>query len=291
MDMSKILVPLDGSPLAEEALHYALATRRPDDTLLLLRVVVMGTTVDYGHPLLVSEALDQLTEAARDYLKKLAEDFEPGAVLLLAHGHAATQIVRTAAAEQVDRIVMTSHCRRGAARWLLGSVAEQVMRHSICPVWLIPGADCSTGQNLLIPLDGSTLGESAIAHALTLPPGRAVLLAATDIIPGSPSRRLARMRHEIEEYKAADLERPAALLRKAGWQVECRVVDGGATRAILEAAEQMRANAILMSSHCRRGWRRLLNGSVAARVVRRSHCPVLLVPPDRNDSADYLALG
>lgn len=276
--MGKILVPLDGSPLAEEALHFALATRRSDDTLLLLRVVEVGHSVEF-HPLLLAEAFDELSERARGYLEKLALEHDPRAGRLVAHGHASTQIVRTAGAEQVDRIVMSSHRRRGAARWLLGSVTERVMLHSPCPLWLIPG-HCTAASRLLIPLDGMPSGERAIAYALTLPPGQAVLLAATDILPGSPSRRLAHMRHQMEEYKAADLVRPAERLRAAGWQVECRVVDGPATRSILEVAEQTEVDAILMSSHSGSGWRRLLNGSVAARVARRSHHPVMLVWSD-----------
>ena len=106
---------------------------------------------------------------------------------------------------------------------------------------------------------------------------RARLLAATDVLPGNPSTRITRLREHVVESLRASLEGPAHRLRQAGWQVECRVVDDFAASAILDTAEESEVDGILMSTHGRTGWRRLVNGSVAERVMRHSRCRVILV--------------
>lgn len=140
----RIIVPLDGSPLAEEALDQAMElAKRVDIPIHLVRVVdtyrtqavpATGMALDYS---LLAELAEEELEDARSYMKEQTDKLTAegltatGEVL---HGPIAQQIVD--AANEEDIIVMSSHGRTGIKRWFLGSVAEEVMRRAKCPVLL-----------------------------------------------------------------------------------------------------------------------------------------------------------
>ena len=140
----RIVVPLDGSDLAEQALDEAKSlSRKLGSPLHLLRVVdtyrtqslpATGMALDYS---MLAELAEEEIEDAKTYLQQKVDDLKKegfdvtGDVL---HGPIARQIV--AAADDDDVIVMSSHGRTGIKRWFLGSVAEEVMRHASCPVLL-----------------------------------------------------------------------------------------------------------------------------------------------------------
>jgi len=141
----RILVPLDGSWLAEEAIPLASELARLSNVpILLLRVVDYMRLERYGVNALALEwtsvepLLTEELAQARDYLdeikNRLATDgFTADA--RVRQGRVAREIV--AMSQQDDLIVMASHGRGGLSRWLLGSVAEDVLRHSNCPVLLV----------------------------------------------------------------------------------------------------------------------------------------------------------
>lgn len=140
----RIIVPLDGSVLAEEALGQAkeLASSlgspihlvRVVDTYRAQAVPASGMAIDYS---MLAELAEEEIEDAKSYMaseigKLRAEGLEVTGEVL--HGPIAQQIVETA--EPGDVIVMSSHGRTGIKRWFLGSVAEEVMRRANCPVLL-----------------------------------------------------------------------------------------------------------------------------------------------------------
>jgi nucleotide-binding universal stress UspA family protein len=140
----RIVVPLDGSNLAEQALEQAKElSRKVGSPLHLIRVVdtyrtqslpATGMALDYS---MLAELAEEEIEDAKTYLEQKVKQLSDegldvtGDVL---HGPIARQIV--AAANKDDVIVMSSHGRTGIKRWFLGSVAEEVMRHAECPVLL-----------------------------------------------------------------------------------------------------------------------------------------------------------
>lgn len=140
----RIIVPLDGSDLAEQALDEAKElSRKLDIPLHLVRVVdtyrtqslpATGMALDYS---MLAELAEEEIEDAETYIGEKVRDLQgeglkaTGDVL---HGPIARQIV--AAANKGDVIVMSSHGRTGIRRWFLGSIAEEVMRHAECPVLL-----------------------------------------------------------------------------------------------------------------------------------------------------------
>lgn len=155
MSFKRILVPLDGSSLAETALPAASAlAQKFDSEIILLRVLEIPTpTGPTSHPEVtigwVREARQEAHEEARSYLetveKRLADEGIETRVLLQDRSPAG-DILAVAADEEVDLIVISSHGTGGKALWAFGSVVEKVTRHSLCPV-------------LLVRLEMKTMGE------------------------------------------------------------------------------------------------------------------------------------
>lgn len=141
----RIVVPLDGSELAEQALDLATELGRATNaSIRLVRVVDLGR-LDMGGSLVIGmstwglqRALDNEQGRAKDYLERLRRSLTKRGVDATAevrHGHTPEEIV--AATDEGDLIVMSTHGRGGVPRWFLGSVAEEVARHAAGPVMLV----------------------------------------------------------------------------------------------------------------------------------------------------------
>jgi nucleotide-binding universal stress UspA family protein len=136
----RLLVPLDGSPPSQEALRYALETF-PDATIVLVHVLTpidgnVGPDGLLSDPAGVVDSQRARAEELFDEAEATAGDDRAVERELLA-GRPATEIVECAAEHDIDQIVMGSHGRDGAARLLLGSVSETVVRRSPVPVTVV----------------------------------------------------------------------------------------------------------------------------------------------------------
>lgn len=138
----KILVPLDGSELSESAIPAALeVARRFGASLVLFRAALLPEHLMVSPVPLAPSAYthmqDEIVTGTREYLDAVKARLAGAGVPVetgLVSGDAATQILEFAETQGVDLIVMCTHGRSGFQRWLFGSVAEKVMRHSSCPV-------------------------------------------------------------------------------------------------------------------------------------------------------------
>jgi nucleotide-binding universal stress UspA family protein len=145
IEIKRILVPLDGSPLAERALPLAktLAQKFECQIILLevLHFLIPTMSVPYQHfPDWVVENRKHARQEAESYLQARQDEgrqqgFEVD--VLLRETSPAEDIVDVATTEQIDLIVMSTHGLGGLARWAIGSVADKVARHSPCPVLLV----------------------------------------------------------------------------------------------------------------------------------------------------------
>ncbi len=145
-EFNRILVPLDGSALAEKSLPVATTlAEKFESTLILLRVLDIPTaSAPTSHPEVaidwVMAARQQALQEAESYLNaRQAEIHRQGLRVraLLRDTSPAEDILNVAVVEKVDLIVISSHGEGGLARWTFGSVANKVARHSPCPVLLI----------------------------------------------------------------------------------------------------------------------------------------------------------
>ena len=147
--LQKILVPLDGSELAEKALPYGEALAQKFEAELILLLVLQAPTVPmvtepYGATVLYDYSEVDLSEkrkAAQDYLEKirqkLGEQTVPIRIKILENTSIADGIVDLAREEAIDVIVKTTHGRSGPSRWIYGSVATKVLQNAPCPIFLV----------------------------------------------------------------------------------------------------------------------------------------------------------
>lgn len=143
----KILVPLDGSPLAELALPHAEALAQGfESELLLVRVCppvsdpVEFYTFGEGVTDNNRELQAQAEKNAKDYLRSLQEKLQLNHIksgYFVLHRSVPEALLEMAATEGVDLIVMSTHGRSGLSRWVYGSVAAKVLQAAPCPVFLI----------------------------------------------------------------------------------------------------------------------------------------------------------
>lgn len=141
----KILIPLDGSELAESALEHGLKlAEKFGSEVYLLQVVmpVVGTLAPYELEYQFSESLrQQVVNQANEYLGQVAKKYEAGLGGKLhwkvIEGVVVDNILDYADFQGIDLIVMATHGRSGIGRWVFGSVAERVLRGSKCPIFLI----------------------------------------------------------------------------------------------------------------------------------------------------------
>jgi nucleotide-binding universal stress UspA family protein len=142
----KILVPLDGSELSEHALAHLRAIAGGPKTLkvVLLQVVEPVVIPLVGGQYAVERALEERERGdtdAKNYLNELAEQLEKEGMsvkTVITHGMPADDILNYATKNKVGLIIMSTHGRSGISRWLFGSVAEKVIRHSTIPVLVSP---------------------------------------------------------------------------------------------------------------------------------------------------------
>jgi nucleotide-binding universal stress UspA family protein len=149
----KILVPLDGSTLAEYTLAHAIhmAKTYPVE-LLLLKVVeeveefgVVDEPSKVTEHRLIPETIAEFEEQARRYLDKLVKIIEKQGIKVttdVQYGEPAECIITSATLSNCDAIVMSSHGSSGVKKWTHGSVAEKVFRASPIPLLMVPVAYC-----------------------------------------------------------------------------------------------------------------------------------------------------
>jgi nucleotide-binding universal stress UspA family protein len=148
MQIRSILLPTDFSECGNYALSYAASLARTFGASIICVHVIepMVPTVGYSgmtEPLPIADITDQLEDSAERELPKFAESEEcVGLEIeeLIAHGEAASEIVRVANERNVDLIVVSSHGRTGLGRILFGSTAEAIVRHASCPVLVVKPA-------------------------------------------------------------------------------------------------------------------------------------------------------
>jgi len=157
IEFKRILVPLDGSPLAERALPVATAlARKFESQVLLLRALDISTSpLPAFYPEvarnLMLEVCEHVRQEAESYLKAWEAELGQQGLdvrILLLDPPPAESIIEAAIAEDVDLVAISTHGRGGLARWTFGSVADKVARHSPCPVLLVrqdleTTSDCS----------------------------------------------------------------------------------------------------------------------------------------------------
>lgn len=294
---NRLLVPLDGSQLAEAVLPVtAYLAGKFNASVALIHIIEENAPKEiHGERHLTSY------EEAHAYLETVAKRAFAPEVPVVYHVHTAESsnvarsIVEHVGEFDSDLIVMCTHGRGGLHSWLFGSIAQQVIGTGPCPVLLIQPADEDTNpaflcQNILVPLDGHPDHEgglpiaaelarncSAAVHLVIVIHRRDTLSGAraaiSRLMPGATSALLDLVHENASDY----LKRLTTPLQEAGLSVSAHVQRGEPAAVVAQQAEEIGADLIVLGTHGKAGMDAFWEGSMTPKIARRSHLPILLV--------------
>lgn len=290
-----LLVPLDGSRLAESALPVVVELVRR----LSARVTIFHALERDAPPTVHGDRHLTQPSEAEAYLGGVSSWLgERGVAAAMelgpGDGDVAMRIAKSASAAGADLVVLCSHGRSGVRGLLFGRVAQQVLQRGQVPVLLVQPTPAGREQpfacrRIMVPLDGSTTAEAAlpVASALAAACGAELLLAmvvptvetvageraaAVRLMPTAAAAVLDSEAAEAETYLQAVASRTVATGRPA-----IATDRGESVRTLLDLASRRDVDLIVIATHGRSGVSAMWAGSVAARVIAHSTRPVLLV--------------
>jgi nucleotide-binding universal stress UspA family protein len=227
---------------------------------------------------------------AREAVEAVAGRATAGTVTTrVAVGVPSEVILDYAAEAGVDLVVMGTHGRTGVERFVIGSVAEKVVRRATVPVVTVRAADAAPTwppiDRILVPTDGSEASFVALPHALDVAERFDAAVEGLYVVDERTKSRFYNVGTALEDV-AGGLEAAAETAtdrveraaEERGLTVSTTVVEGLPSRTICSHAAESDADLVVMSSHGRTGLAHHLLGSVAERVVRNSTVPVLTAP-------------
>jgi nucleotide-binding universal stress UspA family protein len=292
--VTRILVPLDGSSLAETALPAAAALARAfHATVALLHIIEPDAPAEIHRDRHLTTPAE-----AEAYLADIARRIE-GRVETHVHALPPTGVAAGIGRHATDEIpsgliILTSHGNRGMHDVLVGTIPQKVAATSRIPVLLLKPARPPAAfdpRRILVPLDPESRHDAVLAYAQPL---AAACGAQLDLLCVIPTRRTDSGAHAAagallpltaaaylalsEEMARDHLRGHLEALRQAGIVATATISRGDPARVIARTAAQGAPGLILLGTHGRSGLDALWNRSVAAAVARRTRTPLLLVP-------------
>ncbi len=307
MSIERILVPTDFSAHSDEALRIGLALAGLQGaTVNILHTDPLPTASAISvEPIYLPPALMDRFRASHDQvigerLRALPGDEHeapPGVQITrdLRHDNAVDGILSYAREIDANLIVMGSHGLTGAARVVLGSVAEKVSRHAPCPVLVVRDGD--NGDRPTFPFTRALVGIDYSDHStlaatlgakLVWPDGAVELVhvwyspivSALNVSLGGREEGLADAIDNGRTDQARHLEEFISNIDLGGVQSSCYIGTGSAAHGLLERADEISADLIVVGAHARGRISEKVLGTVSDRVLRHAKCPVLLIPSD-----------
>ncbi|MBI4219332.1 MAG: universal stress protein, partial [Chloroflexi bacterium] len=265
------------------------------------------------------KAVDRMIDSAYQYLQAQAKAMTDAGIKTLTHvarGDPATMIVKGADAIGAGAVAMSTRRSSALARGILGSVTDRVLHMCGRPLLVMqpaePGATPRSPegwpQEIIVPLDGSELSERAVPEAMELAKATGAHMTFMRVETGAgpawavgtmPAEepagariergreggvregegRAGGVREGEGQFGYEYLDRFVDQARGAGITAESQLYSGAAAARIVDLAGEIPGSLVVMTSHGYSGFKRLMIGSVADKVVRASHQPVLVLPP------------
>jgi nucleotide-binding universal stress UspA family protein len=293
----RLLVPLDGSRLAEAVLPIVeRLAQLSHATVILLHVLERGAPAAVH-----GERHLRARDEADAYLAEVATRLRVLNAAIEMHAHEVPEgdvprsIAAHAAETRADLIVLCTHGSGGVHQLLFGSVAQQVLKRGTVPVLLARASPDEAAhpfepRRVLVPLDGTAAAETALGPANDLARllGAAVHLVMVVPTPETTRGELQAIAQalptatravlELEEAEASDyLEDAAARLRSAVVTVTTEVRRGDTPSALVDEAAEPGVGLVVVATHGRAGVQAIWAGSVTARLLARTRAPILLL--------------
>lgn len=295
---TRMLIPLDGSKTAENVLPYGRILARtfqiPVELMEVLDIAGMASHVAAEKARRLDTVVTEGERSSEQYLKKIASSFSGVNVgCTVERGRPEDVIVEKAAADKTTLIAMATHGRSGMSRWLLGSIAEKVLRAATNPLLLVRASEeaLTEGEavlrSIIVPLDGSELAESvlptAVKFARLLNVG--MVLFRTYELPASAYYgrenylpNYEELKNRVKEQAQDYLDKRIEAIKAEGVQrVSSVLIEGSGPNEIIDYARKTPNALITMCTHGRSGVKRWVLGSVTEKVVRHSGDPVLVM--------------
>lgn len=298
LSIAHVLVPLDGSRLAEASLQPAIAL----GARLQARVTLLHVLERRAPSTIHGERHLAAASEAEAYLNGVASRFADAGIVVETHVHpnpegdVAASVAAHAAELAADLIVLCTHGEGGMRGWLSGSLAQQAVRRVNAPVLLIrPAGDRAkpfAPRETLVALDGTQEGEAVLPAAAAMARAWETPLHLVCVVPtlgtvGGDRGAIARMKPsatsavlEMEQGAAAAyLARLGDRIGALGILTEAEVIRGDPAGAMAALAVRTGSSLLAIATHGRAGFDALWSGSIGAKVVGRVTGPLLLVRP------------
>lgn len=298
---TRILIPLDGSKTAEKVLPFARylagSFKIPIELFGVVDIADMAAQMSAEKARLLDTMVENGVRHSTVYLQGVASTFPNADVkCTVEKGQAADAIIERGGADTAMLITMATHGRSGLNRFLLGSIAEKVLRGTANALLLVRATEEaeSAGEaalkSIIVPLDGSELAESVLPmvaglakkldlevelfRAYHIP--YTALAGGEGFYAGNYEALITGVNEEASEY----LDKKVSDVKKLGVaKVSCLTKEGAAGDEIIALGRKTPGGLIAMCSHGRSGVKRWVLGSVAEIVVRHSGGPVLITRP------------
>jgi len=267
--MERLLVATDGSEASRNAVAVGLELAKVCSSKLeVIAVAVVLTNLEYDGalPWVIDDAekeMQKKLEAVKDMVKEEGIDCE---IIVHRAEDPYLEIVDEAVKNKADMIIIGTHGRTGVKRFVMGSVAGNVIGHAPCKVLVIPPGAKIGYSTILVATDGSAHSDAAVSEAVTIAKRCDSSLIIVSV--ASSNDEIATAEENVKRaLEAAD---------KEGVKKEAMVMRGKADQAIVEAAEQKEAGLIVMGSHGKTGLMSLVMGSVTEHVLSHGNTAVLV---------------
>jgi len=268
-----ILIPLDGTESVEEILVYATSiTPRSDTDILLLHILPTGQV--------------QAADAVNSHIEEIHHSLAGGGWGVNSQtrmGDAVEEIVKFAMLHSATMLLMSTHGRSGLERIREGSVTEQVLKQSPCPVFILHSTRAEPFdkrvedlyRRILVPLDG-TKASAAILECVerfATAHDSEVIIFHDELEAADAAEDRAAIKESLQDHSVA--------LANAGLKVTLDMSTyKRPIREILGKIDELKIDLVSMATHGESGARRALDESVTAEVIRHANCPLLVWSSD-----------
>ena len=306
----KVLVPVDQSEQSRSIVRWAVSLAKATKAELTLLTVIDTEDiriVESGargveRPEASDGIIGTLAAQLKDQLEREADELRATGVSIsvrVAAGAPAKVIVDEAKWLDVDLIAMSTRRDSALARGVLGSVTDRVLHSTSTPLMILQPEELTDEaigagfiRNIIVPLDGSELSETAVPPALELARATGAELVFTEVVRlpvygmdmGGVGYGAVQMAEDLdtkleEEASAKYLAQCVANAETAGVKASAQVRVGNPSVQLVDEALTREGSVIVMATHGTGGIKRWVIGSVTDKTIRSSHRPVLVIPP------------
>lgn len=290
----KIIIPLDGSTLAETVIPFVNEFATPANTKIELVSVIEPWRYVYANEFVdTSSLIVEMHKSSEQHLASQKESLAARGYTVSTHlvnGDPANEILGIADSTKADLIAMTTHGRSGLSRFAFGSVAEKVLHGASVPLLLVRNTTNKSAdgiKRILLPLDGSKRSEQAVPVAESIAREANAQIALLEIVQhldpknqeivfGTQEKAEAAYEEWIDHAEAY-LQDVEHRLRGNHVEVKYLIGDDDPAATICKTAKSEKCDLVVLGSHGRTGLARWFYGSVASKVLREVDCPILLV--------------